>query len=171
MKIIEIVDDNSIKTSELYEKIEENGNAWSYWSKDELDKEFPQPSKTTKRYFKVQKDPDILGKSANQMKDMNIMTLREYMIFYLKFKKETGEYPDEKGWTITSSRTSGGEVAYASRCGSGFGAYWSRGDDAGPRGGGREVVSLESSPLVDLTLESRLKALEDWKERVSKLLS
>jgi len=154
MNYIKIVDDNTIPTSELYRRIKDKFGARSYWDEKELDKEFPKPKETMTRSFKMQKDPDILGKSANEMKDTPTMTLREYMIFFLKYHDETGEYPDEIGWTITSSPTSGGGVACACRDGSGFEADWSDGGYAFPKSGGREVVSPNPSTLSPSATET-----------------
>lgn len=54
MKTIKIVDDNSIKTSELYKRIKDKFGAWSYWNEEGLDDNFPVPKETTTRYFTEQ---------------------------------------------------------------------------------------------------------------------
>lgn len=146
-KYIEITDDPSVNTSKLYANLKNKFGAQSFWKKKGLDQDFPAPKEKTVRYFKKQKDPDLLGFSANDMKDTPTMTLREYMIFFEKYKEETGEYPDEKLQTITSSRTSRSTVASAGFNGYMFFANWNYVGTRYRDTGGREVVIPEPSPL------------------------
>lgn len=114
MNYIKITDDNSILTSELYKRIKDKFGAWSYWNEEELDKHFPVPKKTTTRYFPEQAESsDRKGESWNQMKDVHkdMMTLREYILFFIVYHEKTGDYPDKNGFTLFQDRLPSGGVA------------------------------------------------------------
>lgn len=155
-KYIKIIDNPKIKTSTLMKKLEDNFKVYSYWDSEELDKNFLPPKEKTVRYFKKQQEPDMLGKSADDVKDIPTMTFREYILFFIAYYKETGEYADKKGLTITSSRLAGGNAALGYwlpddvkvKLRYDYGDY--RNDNAGPR----EAFSLESSNLVPSAMDT-----------------
>lgn len=158
--LFKIVNNPKVKTSELMQQLRDKFPVFSYWNDEELDKEFPAPKEETTRYFKKQVEPDILGKSANDMKDMQICTFRERLIMELEYFNETGEHLDIKGWTMTSSHTSDGLVASAHWDDSWFSAFWFYADCRNDDAGGRSVVSLEPSPLLP-SLESAIKIVKE----------
>lgn len=58
--MFEIKDSPKLKTSEIFQKLKEKVNVWSYWDDTELDKNFPPPKKETTRYFEKTVEPQNL---------------------------------------------------------------------------------------------------------------
>lgn len=99
---MKIVDDPSVKTSDLMKKFKDKFKVYSQWNNDELDKNFPAPKTPTKRYFKKEQEPEMLGKSWNDIKSEvgnKAMNFREYILAFSQYFEETGKYLDDTTWT------------------------------------------------------------------------
>lgn len=110
-----IEDDGKLKTSEILNECRKLFKVWSFYSDEQLDKDFPPPKNPTSRKFKnVQEaDEDLKDKSANDLKKEGIegITLRERLLFELAYFKETGKHLDINNLTLCSgSRYSVGNV-------------------------------------------------------------
>lgn len=162
MKTILIKDDNTIKTSELLQKIRDKMSVYSYLSDEELDKQVPPPKETTKRYFLEQQYPDTetLGMSYNDFtaKNLPVITIREYMILFLAYYEKTGKLLDKKGWTRTSTLDAGGDVVCGHSYDDRFGLSWDDRDESGSGGGPRSAM-LPSTP-TSLSLEQHIEAVK-----------
>ncbi|HEY4832767.1 MAG TPA: hypothetical protein VIH61_09450 [Waddliaceae bacterium] len=115
MKTIQITDNHKIKTSVLMDNLRKKFTVYSYWNNKELDNNFPQLEETTTREFIVEQESSTMkGSSWNDMADIrdDMMTFREYILFFEAYHKETGEYPDDKGWTLFKDSLPDGYVAY-----------------------------------------------------------
>jgi flagellar biosynthesis/type III secretory pathway protein FliH len=81
---IKITDNPKVKTSALMQQMRDRFKVWSWYSDEELDKQFPPPKKATTRYFNdtVEGDEDLRNISANDIKEKNIptCTLRERLL-------------------------------------------------------------------------------------------
>lgn len=174
MKIITIKDDGKTKTSELMALLKKKFDVWSYWDQD-LDKNFPVPEKPTSRKFKLEKEcTDLKGQSRNDMEkhSAELMTLREYILYFEAYYEQTEEHIDKDGWTIFQDRLPDGGVA----CGRWYphdrdvGFSWYGADRRCSSRGARLAISLNSSKLVPLPLETRVKVLEEQMESLRKFL-
>jgi len=155
----EIKDSPKLKTSEIFKKLKEKVDAWSYWDDKELDKNFPPPKKETVRYFEKTVEPQNLGKSADQVDPDGSkgITIREYALMQLQYFEETGEHLDIKGWTICSgSHLPSGWVAiggwYPGTRKVGF--DWHYPDCEHPSGGARLAISPSTLTPSSLTAPS-----------------
>lgn len=153
-----ITDNHKIKTSELMDTLRKETNVYSYWNNEELDKLFPAPKETTTREFKDSTEPDMLNKSRDSMEGTPIMTLREYILATMAWKKKTGGYLDQIGVTILNNKLPDGKVAsgYWFPDDSQVSFSWGHSGARGSRIGGRVAVSLSSS--VDSAIEQVKKA-------------
>jgi hypothetical protein len=112
--LILIEDDGKKKTSQLLADCKKLFPVWSYYSDEDLDRDFPPV--TSKRYFKkVQEaDKENKNKSAKDCENEGIqgITLRERLIFEFLYFKETGNHlVDMDAITLcTGSRYRGGGV-------------------------------------------------------------
>ncbi len=107
--------------SRIYSRMKELMPAWKYW--DNLDS-ITSDRKADQDYAiwvrdRVEADEELKNKSANQLKQEGIqgITLEEYLLFVLKYFKETlqggqaGKHLDIDSWTLCAgSRGSGGRV-------------------------------------------------------------
>lgn len=114
MKTITITDNGTEKTSKLLAMCRKEFEVYSYLSNDQLDTQFPPPKLSTSRTFNDTQEPDedLQNMSYDDVKKKNIefMTIRERIIFELEYYKRTGEHPDEKNITLTSSLDEDGGV-------------------------------------------------------------
>lgn len=114
----EIKDDPTLKTSQILQMMREKFPVWSYYSDEQLDKDFPPPKEATTRYFKktVEPDEETLGLSVQECEEKGLtdgITLRERLLMELQYFDETGEHLDVVGVTFCSgSHDSGGSVPY-----------------------------------------------------------
>ncbi len=157
-----ITDNAQLKTSELMDLLRKEVGVSSSWSNEELNKNFPVPKEATTRHFKDSREPDTLGKSWDDMQGTPIMTLREYILAQLQWKKEKGRWMDEKGWTVFADRLPCGSVAGGHWCpgDSQVGFDWDVSDERRDRAGGREALPSPTSPLVpSLPLELNINGV------------
>ena len=160
MKTITITDTGKLSTSKLMANLKKTFDVYSYWDDKELDDNFPKPKKSTTRSFAIeQESSDFKGNSWDQMrlserKD-DMMTFREYILFFEAYHKETGKYPDEEGWTVFRDSLRGGAVAngYWHPNDRGVWFDWRRSDDVGPNIGARLAISPSSLNLDTLPTE------------------
>lgn len=125
------------KTSEILTKCKKLFSVWSYYSNEQLDKDFPIPKKTT-RYFKkvVEADEELKGISVNELKEKRIegITLRERLLMELQYFKETNKHLDINNITLCSgSRFADGSVPCVRWGGDELRVGWSHPDDQGDR--------------------------------------
>ncbi len=157
MNTIKIIDDPTIKTSELMDDFKKKFDVYCYWDNDELDKYFLPPNYITTREFNLSENPDILNKSWNDLKDQreDMMTFREYILFFEAYHKKTGKYPDNIGWTFFKDALPDGDVArglwFPDYRQSEF--YWSYAELCSPNIGARRAISNPST-LTSSSLES-----------------
>lgn len=175
MNTITIKDDATLKTSELFALAEKHfGKSWNYVSDEELDTVAPIPKKTTERafYASPEPDPETLGLSYNDCleKDLPLITVREYILLAIEYNKQTGDFLDKKGWTITSTMSSVGKVMYGSRVSDWFRLFWSHRDvrvsDVGPRSA---VLNLETdciSFLSQALTEQHEADVQSFREKI-----
>src|SRR3990167_395185 len=159
-KTFQITEDNR-KTSEIMAEMRSLFKVWSYYDDERLNKDFPPPKEITTREFPYSIEPTELGKSANDDKDMTVITLRERLLLEIQYFKETDSHLDIKGWTICSgSRNSDGNVPSVDFDPSDdeVKVNWYDLDDSHPMGGLRQAV-LPSKPS---DLEKRVTAIENW---------
>jgi hypothetical protein len=168
-KYFEITDDAKTPTSVLLQRCKDKFPVYSYWNDEELDKEFPAPKITTTRYFKKSVEPDLLGKSHHDIEKKGVanISFRERILMELQYFEETGRHLDIQGWTITSSRTSGGKVARADWDDE-FDACWLYAGDRGLDAGGRGAVSLTPDTSIHNTSDV-VKKLDDFIEALKEL--
>lgn len=167
MKTITITDNGIKTTSELLKDI--GCLYFSYLSDEELDKQFP-PVKTERKFLWTQEaDEEQNNKSANDLKQEEQITLRERLIFEKMWFEEKGTHLDVDNITLCAgSRYAGGDVPRVRWGGDELVVGWA---DPGDRDGflrARAVVSLNSS--VPLSLENRIKSLEDDMSKIKKFL-
>ena len=140
-------------------------DVYCYWDDKQLDKEFPAPKKKTSRTFSLQQESsDFKGQSWNEMDKTNMMTFREYILYFEAYNKETGEYPDKDGWTrFKDGPLSDGRVAYGlwSPDYRQVRFYWDYPDYRNSKGGARVAISLNPAPLVPLSLESAIQQVKE----------
>jgi hypothetical protein len=116
--LISITDDGKIKTSELIAECRKLFPVYVYcydYDEENLDWHFPPPKEATTRNFKKTQEPDesMAYKSADDLKDIPCMTLRERIMFELVYFKETGNHLDIKYVTLCAgSRRSDGSVPF-----------------------------------------------------------
>lgn len=128
---------------------------WSWYSDEELDKQFPPPKKATTRYFQdtVEADEDLKNKSAEDLKKEKIpcITLRERLIMEIQHWDKTKTNLDTDNITLCAgSRYADGFVPRVSRrYGGGVGVRRFDQRDADPLLRARREVSLNpcDSPL------------------------
>ena len=170
--LIEIIDDGKKKTSKLLADCKALFPVWSYFSDEDLDRDFP-PIKT-KRYFKkVQEaDEELKNKSAEQLEKEGIkgITLRERLIMELEYYRETGNHLDIENVTLCSgSRYQDGYVPYVSwySVNGGLYVYWCSPQDACDYLRSREAVSLDSFNSVpsDKVIKELKKMSASWREQ------
>ena len=181
-KTITITDTATLTTSEMMRHLKETFEVYSYWDYKELDKEFPKPENPTTRTFPLEAESSAMkGSSWNEMEPIreSMMTLREYILYFEAYHKETGKHPDAEGWTIFKDRLSDGYVArgywYPARRGVRFG--WSRPVDRDSCDGARCAVAISLPPCdslapsaTDETLEASVASLESDMEKIKKTL-
>lgn len=110
---MKITDDAKTKTSKLMQNLKKKFDVYSYWNDKELDENFPAPKKpTTREFSETQESNDFKGKYWNEMDKSEMMTFREYLLFFKAYHEKTGKYPDVDGWTIFKDSLSDGYVAY-----------------------------------------------------------
>lgn len=105
------------KTSEILADLKSLCTVWSYYSDEDLDKQFPPPTELTTHYFKnVQEaDEEFKNLSANDLKekfpDKKFITLRERLLLEIEYFKQTGNNLDVDNWTLCAgSRYTDGDV-------------------------------------------------------------
>jgi hypothetical protein len=110
---IEIVDDGTLKTSEIIAKMEMSFKVDTPYSLYKLDKYFP-PVKTRRKFLYLQEaDPENAGKSANDLDQSKCITLRERLLFELEYFKREGKHLDVNNISLCAgSRHSGGYVPH-----------------------------------------------------------
>ena len=111
--IITIIDDCR-PTSELIAECKKLFPVYFY-NENKADKEFPAPQNPTARKFPYTQEPDEKYKnmSANDLKDLPFITLRERLIFELEYFKREGKHLDIDNVTLCSgSRYSDGHVPH-----------------------------------------------------------
>lgn len=170
MNHITIIDNPKIKTSELMDNLRKKFEVYSYWDNDELDNNFPAPKEETVRHFSLSATPDVLNKSWNELKDQreDIMTLREYILFFEGYYNATGKYCDQTKWTFFRDVLLDGYVAYGDFCGGKVEFDWSHPSFCRPYVGARLAISL--NPSSTLSLESAIKVVKEAGYQVSKII-
>lgn len=111
-----ITDDGKKKTSELFDECRKLFPVYSCYSDDQLNKYFPSV-KTKFRYRLTQEsDEELKNLSADDLEKKGIkgITLRERIIYELRYFKKTGQHLDIYNITLCSgSRYDGGSVPRA----------------------------------------------------------
>ena len=145
------------------DQMKELFDVYSYLDNKELDKQFPAPKEKTVRKFKanIEADEKHKNKSANDVKDLPGITLRERLLLELDYFKVTGNHLDIENWTLcTGSRDSEGVVP---------GVGWNRDDRKvyvswftpdGAFGSLRSRVAVLSSPLNSFSLVGKEAKVE-----------
>lgn len=109
-----ITDDGSKKTSELLQACRDRFTAVSYFTDEELDRQFLPPATVTTRKFRkvVEADPENANKSADDLNQAEQITLRERLLMEIHYFQETGgEHLDTQNATLCAgSRYSAGLV-------------------------------------------------------------
>lgn len=152
------------KTSKIMAEMKSKFDVWSYYSDEELDKQFPPPKKITTREFQYSVEPDkeTLGKSCREADpEMKGITLRERLLMELQYFDETGEHLDVEGVTFCSgSRSSDGNVpsVYWRPVNRWVKVIWCSLDGANPQDGLRSAVSLNS--FDSFSLEQHIKEIK-----------
>jgi hypothetical protein len=177
MKTITITDNPKVKTSELISDLKKKFDVYCYWDDKRLNKEFPVPKKSTTRRFALEAESSAMkGSSWNEMASIrdSLMTFREYILYFEAYHKETGQYPDEKGWTFFRDHLSDGSVAGGDwrPVSRGVRFNWYYPGRRNSSGGARVAISLNSlDSLVPLdkvedgrilVLEKRIENIEKW---------
>jgi len=142
-KYFKITDEAKLKTSEMLVEMKKSGiDFWTEWG-NAIDVTFPIPKNQTTRYFSKHRETiSVSNLNFGTLQKLNGMTLREYIIFFQKYFKEFGRYPDEKGWTVFSDALPSGFVA-----------------DGGWRSGHRQVAFYWSSPCREYSLAGAREAI------------
>lgn len=174
---MKIKDNHKIKTSKMMDEFKKKFSTNVYWNNEELDKNFPAPKESTEREFKDEKEPEMLGKSYNQIYEEvgdRMMTFREYLIAFEQYYDKTGNYLDNKNITIFRDKLPGDE-GVARGCWDVGGAqaefYWLYRYNCIPRIGARVEISLNPSSSIPLTLSmSDLCILKSAKDIINKIL-
>ena len=145
------------KTSELLEECKSLFPVWTWQDFKEFDKDFPSPKKATTRTFEpnIEADEKHKSKSYDDLKKEGIegITLREYLIMFRQYFRETGQRLDKDNWTLCSgSLYRDGHVPLGFSYGDELVVDWYyRGDAHSSSLRTRGVVSKPSSlNLVDL---------------------
>ena len=144
------------KTSELLEECKSLFPVWAWQDFKEFDKDFPSPKKATTRTFKpnIEADEKHKNKSYDDLKKEGVegITLREYLIMFMQYFRETGQMLDKDNWTLCSgSLYRDGRVPDGLSDDDKLRVNWYRHVSASSYLRAREVVSKPSSlNLVDL---------------------
>lgn len=140
---ITIIDKSTEKTSEILAKARSLFSV-SCYDEEGLDIQFLAPEEDLTVLFldSIESDPKHKGKSYNDFiveKDRSYMTMRQYLLMFIKVYQESGKCLDRKGWTRTASLWSDGSLVYGHWC-SDFSGLWLHGGyrdgrdaDDGPR--------------------------------------
>lgn len=146
--LILIEDSGKKKTSELLADLKKLFPVWSYYSDDDLDRDFP-PVQTKHQFRNTQEpDEDTASQSAEDLAKTGkeYMTLRERLIFEALWFKKHKAHLDEKYITLCAgSRARGGSVPGVGWVGDGLHVCWCSPRGAGGRLRARAAVSLPSS--------------------------
>jgi len=160
------------KTSELMDNLRKKFSVYSYWDNDELDKNFPVPKETTTREFTdTQESTDFKGNSWNEMDKTNMMTLREYILFFQAYYEKYKKYPDEIGWTVFKDSLSDDWVANG--CWSpgsrevGFG--WNNSGNRYAYYGARVAISLCDSSAISCSLTDMPPVIKNHEDRLARI--
>ena len=98
--IITIIDEGTLKTSELIIEMKNKFNVYCRYSDTQLDEDFP-PVKTERKFKYAQEaDEENKNKSANSLNQLKQITLRERLIFELEYFKREGKHLDIDAWTL-----------------------------------------------------------------------
>ena len=171
------------KTSKILAECKKLFSVWSYHNDEQLDKDFPPPKKITTRYFakNVEADEQYANKSAIDLKKEggDFITLRERLLLELAYFRETSEHLDVKNITLCAgSRHADGYVplVYWYSLGRELSVYWFHIGYSHPHLRARAAfLTLPTSKLVplgeDLGLLERVKALEEWRERITNVFN
>jgi len=161
-----VFDTGQLKTSEILDLCEKLFPVYCY-NRENVDKEFPLPKKTTLRWFKanIEADDEHKNKSANDLEKEGIVgiTLRERLLLELNYYSFTGKHLDiDKITLCAGSRYSDGYVPDVRWCGGKLRVRWCNSVDANVNVRVREAVSnpFDSLPLKDKWIEQGEK--EGW---------
>lgn len=143
-----VFDNDAKKTSEIIAEIRKHFKVWSYWSDEELDKQFPPPPKPTERKFRNTQEPDKekLGKPVRGVDGDGAkgITLRERLLMGFGYWKRTGKHLDIKGPTLccgSLGRDGSLPVVHWSSAHEQMDIYWFGVGDSSLHGGVRLAVS------------------------------
>jgi hypothetical protein len=155
------------KTSQLLAECKKLFPVWSYYSNEELDKQFPIPQELTEREFQdsVEPDKETLGMSSKEAEEKgftNGITLRERIIMELEYFKKTGKNLDIKGLTFCSgSRCSDGDVPNAFLNNDGKFEVYCNGLDRSLSGYGIRSIVKNSESMIQLNNEENNNSKKD----------
>lgn len=143
-----ITDDGKLKTSEIVAEMRKKFKV-SVYQEENLDKNFPTPTKKTTRYFKknIEADSELANQSADDLAKTGkeYITLRERLLLEIQYFDETGNHLDIENWTLcVGSRASDGRVPSVD-WGSCYGEV-----DVGWRYAGRRSEALRGRVAVSL---------------------
>lgn len=170
-----ITDNNKIKTSEMMDKFKKKFDTYCYWSSGDLDKYFPQPKESTTREFKDEQEPEMLGRTYNEIyKEVGdrMMTFREYLLAFEYYFDKYDRYLDIDYITLFGDRLPGGEKVArgywrSSRAQAGF--FWYYRGSSSPSVGGRVAIPLNPSSLK--TKGTVITQLDRIEAKLDKLLN
>ena len=161
-----VFDTGQLKTSEILDLCEKLFPVKCYHRED-LDKDFPLPKKTTLRWFKanIEADEEHKNKSADGLEKEGIVgiTLRERLLLELNYYSFTGKHLDIDNITLCAgSRYSDGDVPDVRWRGGELRVFWYDSDDASDDLRVRVAVfnPFDSLPLKDKWIEQGEK--EGW---------
>jgi len=167
-----IIQESTKLTSELMNELRKKFKVYSYWSDEELDKDFPVPKEITVREFaETQESTDFKGKSWNEMGKTNMMTFREYIMFFQAYYEKYKKYPDEIGWTVFKDSLSDDWVANG--CWSpgsrevGFG--WNNSGNRYAYYGARVAISLCDSSAISCSLTDMPPVIKNHEDRLARI--
>ena len=164
------------KTSEIWAECNKLFKCWSYYSPEQMDKDFPIPKKTT-HYFRKEVEADEVhkNKSANDLEKEGVkgITLRERLLLEIQYFKETGKHLDIKNITLCSgSRWSAGFVPdaywyddnkfYVHRCYVDIRNDYIRAREQFLKPFSSSLVPLDKDSKKIAILEERVTKIENW---------
>jgi len=163
-----VFDTGQLKTSEILDLCEKLFPVYCY-NRENVDKEFPLPKKTTLRWFKanIEADEEHKNKSADGLEKEGIVgiTLRERLLLELNYYSFTGKHLDIDNITLCAgSRDSDGGVPVVDWRGGRLQVDWygyvGAGDDLRVREAVSNPFDLNLLPLKDKWIEQGEK--EGW---------
>lgn len=164
-----VIDNGRYKTSEILDQCRKYFKVYSWYDDEQLDKDFP-PVKSDRTFApNIEADETYANQSAEDVKDLPGITLRERLLMELGYFQKTGKHLDVDNITLCSgSRHSGGcvpDVDWSSDDQRLYvGWYYPTSRYSSLRA--RVAVTLDISTSNPSDLETRLANLERWAKNI-----